>query len=290
MYTRFSRSAGEENLLRGALADLARQTGFPIVFGGFAERDRVVITQLVGNKGKTLLNLNVQAGTGLGGRALMERRPRLTVDYGKSRVITHDYDQAVLAEGITMLLAVPVAVDGAVEAVLYGGLRSKAAIGSVSIDPSIGVATALSKGLSQLGEPTLAAGEWPVRTVSAGALSSSQIEELRRLYTEVRGLGIKFTDPELHTELAAIERRIAEIASGRDVFGQPVGVGGARLTAREVDVLSLVALGHANASVGRTLGIAEATVKSYMNSSMRKLGVSTRFEAVAAARRRVLLP
>lgn len=70
------------------------------MFGGFVQQDRMVLTQLLGNKGVSLRGLDVRMGSGLGGRTLLERRPRLTADCGASRAITHDYDQAALAEGI----------------------------------------------------------------------------------------------------------------------------------------------------------------------------------------------
>jgi DNA-binding CsgD family transcriptional regulator len=51
-----------------------------------------------------------------------------------------------------------------------------------------------------------------------------------------------------------------------------------------------VALGCSNAEAGRRLSLLPETAKSYLRSTMRKLGVSTRFEAVVAARRQTLLP
>nr|WP_241266631.1 helix-turn-helix transcriptional regulator [Streptomyces scabichelini] len=65
---------------------------------------------------------------------------------------------------------------------------------------------------------------------------------------------------------------------------------GPRLSPRELDVLTQVALGCNNAEAGRRLSLLPETVRSYLRSAMRKLGAGTRFEAVVAARRQGLLP
>ncbi len=52
------------------------------------------------------------------------------------------------------------------------------------------------------------------------------------------------------------------------------------LTAREHDVLALVADGLANRDIARTLAISEHTVKFHLASIFGKLGASTRTEAV----------
>lgn len=64
----------------------------------------------------------------------------------------------------------------------------------------------------------------------------------------------------------------------------------AELTARELEVLALVAEGQSNAEVGRSLFIGEATVKTHLLRAFAKLGVSDRTAAVTAAYRLGLLP
>ncbi|MGE9347876.1 response regulator [Isoptericola variabilis] len=63
-----------------------------------------------------------------------------------------------------------------------------------------------------------------------------------------------------------------------------------RLTAREAEVLGLVARGLSNAAVGRELFIAEATVKTHLLRAFAKLGVDDRTAAVTVARERGWLP
>lgn len=59
-----------------------------------------------------------------------------------------------------------------------------------------------------------------------------------------------------------------------------------RPSAREAEVLALVALGRSNAQVGRELSITEATVKTHLIRAFAKLGVADRTAAVTVARER----
>jgi DNA-binding NarL/FixJ family response regulator len=61
------------------------------------------------------------------------------------------------------------------------------------------------------------------------------------------------------------------------------------LTAREEEVLRLVAEGLCNKAIGKLLGIAVGTVKSHLKSTFDKLKVESRTQAVAAVERRGLL-
>ncbi len=56
------------------------------------------------------------------------------------------------------------------------------------------------------------------------------------------------------------------------------------LSARELEVLELVAQGPGNAEIARRLHIADATVKSHLVHVFTKLGVASRTAAVNAAR------
>lgn len=62
------------------------------------------------------------------------------------------------------------------------------------------------------------------------------------------------------------------------------------LTAREAEVIALVALGLSNAEISARLYITANTLKSYIRSSYRKMGVQRRTQAVAWALEHSLRP
>jgi DNA-binding NarL/FixJ family response regulator len=55
------------------------------------------------------------------------------------------------------------------------------------------------------------------------------------------------------------------------------------LTLRERQVLALIAAGHSNATIGDSLGLAEATVKKYVSAVLAKLGAQNRVQAALLA-------
>jgi len=63
------------------------------------------------------------------------------------------------------------------------------------------------------------------------------------------------------------------------------GDGAGRLTAREREILGLLASGRTNKEIGAALAISEKTVKSHLGSIFRKLEVTGRVQAVLCAMR-----
>ena len=61
------------------------------------------------------------------------------------------------------------------------------------------------------------------------------------------------------------------------------------VSAREFDVLQLLARGQSNHDIARALFVSEATVKGHLNSLFAKLNVQSRLEAIAVAIRRGLI-
>ena len=59
-----------------------------------------------------------------------------------------------------------------------------------------------------------------------------------------------------------------------------------RCSARELDVLRTLALGHSNKNIAYALGISEATVKVHLRAIMEKLDAKDRTEAVMKALQR----
>jgi DNA-binding CsgD family transcriptional regulator len=62
------------------------------------------------------------------------------------------------------------------------------------------------------------------------------------------------------------------------------GPGGGRLTDRELEVLGEMRRGAANTTIAASLDISVHTVRSHVGSIMRKLGTSTRVEAITRSR------
>jgi DNA-binding NarL/FixJ family response regulator len=62
-----------------------------------------------------------------------------------------------------------------------------------------------------------------------------------------------------------------------------------QLTPRQLEVLALMGEGHSNKVIGRKLSIAENTVRVHVSAILTHLGVTTRMEAVHAARTRSIM-
>jgi DNA-binding CsgD family transcriptional regulator len=86
----------------------------------------------------------------------------------------------------------------------------------------------------------------------------------------------------LHVSTWAATMRSHRIATPTTPLPQPVKT--TRLTARELEILGLVALGHTNAEIGTALWITENSVKQALKRMFRKLEVSSRAEMVAVTR------
>ena len=102
-------------------------------------------------------------------------------------------------------------------------------------------------------------------------LKDAALESLVRALDVVAGGGM-YIDPALADALIGM-------ASARDLG----------LTARERDVLRLLADGHTNESIGRELLISPDTARTQLAGAMAKLGASTRTQAVAEALRNALI-
>ncbi|WP_259363349.1 LuxR C-terminal-related transcriptional regulator [Microbacterium esteraromaticum] len=274
-----------EDLVADGVRELAHRTRFPVAFGGLIEDGVVRVTSIVGNRTHSLDGLNVRPERGLGGRAMIELRPRMTSDYRTSQHITHDYDVFVLGEGLRTLLALPIVVEGRPRGVLYAGAWEETPIGGVTTAPAMSVAQSVANELHIRDEV-----ERRMRSMRAEpALEGSHLEDLRESFAELRSIAASVADEKLRERIAAVERRLVGAAAP-----EPSAVTGAistvRLSPRETDVLACAALGATNAEVAAQLGLKEGTVKAYLGAAMSKLDASTRHAAVARARRAGLLP
>jgi DNA-binding NarL/FixJ family response regulator len=85
--------------------------------------------------------------------------------------------------------------------------------------------------------------------------------------------------PSLGTLIREIVNRNIISALPPAAAGIPALPGNEELTAREQEILGLVADGLTNARIGRQLWVTEQTVKFHLSNIYRKLGVSNRTEA-----------
>lgn len=117
-------------------------------------------------------------------------------------------------------------------------------------------------------------------------------DEQRRLLELLgRGLSVVEAARRLHLSRRTAERRLAEARSivgaatnAEAVLrarGQELAIPDDGLTARESEVLELVAAGLRDEEMADRLGIAPSTVATLLRSSMKTLDASTRVEAVA---------
>ncbi|UUE19640.1 LuxR C-terminal-related transcriptional regulator [Microbacterium sp. J1-1] len=276
----------ETELVANAVRELARRTRFPVAFGGLIEEGVVSVTSIVGARTRSLDGLRVRPERGLGGRAMMELRPRMTSDYGSSQQITHDYDVFVLGEGLRTLLALPIIVQGRPRGVLYAGGWDEEQVGGVTTAPAMQVAQSVADELRIRDEVQR---RIQSNTGGGDAVAPPQREELRESFAELRSIAASLDDAELRARIARVEQRLVTLA-GDDPAVSTSPIPTVRLSPRETDVLACAAMGATNAEIATQLGLREGTIKAYLGTAMSKLDASTRHAAVTRARRAGLLP
>ena len=86
-----------------------------------------------------------------------------------------------------------------------------------------------------------------------------------------------------------ITRRLLDRFIRRPPPGRHIPPELAELTARELDVLRLIAEGRSNAEIAAALYLSEATIKTHVNHILTKLRLRDRVQAVALAYRTGLM-
>jgi DNA-binding CsgD family transcriptional regulator len=121
---------------------------------------------------------------------------------------------------------------------------------------------------------------------------SSLDDEQRRLLALLgRGLSVTEAATQLRLSSRTAERRLSEaraalgaVTNAEAVLraeGLEIGMQSAGLSARECEVVQLVAAGLRNEEIADRLGVARSTVATLLRSAMAKLDARTRVEAVA---------
>lgn len=267
--------ADDLELLRSAASRLRREAQVPLVFGGLRRDEEVPVTLTLGQFTNDLGTITVRPSCGLGGKTWLSRRPAYVRDYGSSPDITHEYDRQILGEKITFLAVVPLVVRDAVRGLLYAGSRSGEQLTPAALESLASEARRVSAELEVRDEVARRV-ELELARDQAGP-DTSELQRLRDAFAELRLIARETSDP-------LTRRRMETVLAGGS---EP---GGATLTSRQLDVVSLVAAGCRNAEIAERLGLSAETVKSYLRSAMARLGAKSRHEAVVSARRHGLLP
>ena len=222
------------------------------------------------------------------------------------RVLAAD-DQRVVREGLAMLLGllpdvevVGTAADGEEVLALAAELRPDVILMDLRMprmdgveatrrlrerDPAVKVVVLTTYADDRSVLDALRAGALGYLTKDAGAAEIQQA--LHRVADGQAAL-----DP-------AVQRHLVEAIAQGGPGGSPPGAGGSggsspragtALTARESEVLTLIAGGLSNTEIAERLVVSEATVKSHVNHLLAKIGARDRAQAVGYAYRHGLAP
>ena len=109
----------------------------------------------------------------------------------------------------------------------------------------------------------------------AGVFERAVLREMLRLHHH-----------ELHSAVEWMSARLGQLAAGTTDWGSAASDGGGphgvdALTPRELDVLRLLARGRTNLEIARELVVREGTVKYHVKNILRKLGATSRADAVS---------
>ena len=113
--------------------------------------------------------------------------------------------------------------------------------------------------------------------------ATGHASELRRLLEPARAFAVQHGAAPLLDAIDAIDRPRPGRSTG--VHDAAVGAGLTALTARENDVLDLLAEGRTNRQIAHQLYISDKTVSVHVSNILAKLAVRSRTEAAAVARR-----
>jgi DNA-binding CsgD family transcriptional regulator len=266
--------AAIDQALPERLRALQRVSGVPVVFGGSTrpapQGQLIEISRLAGTLGTSLRGVRVPAGRGLGGTVLRSGVPNRVNDYATADKISHDYDAIVVRdERLTSMFAVPVVVRGTVRAVFYGAVRGCQPIGDRAVRAAAVVAGQLARELARV----------PADSEDPNLAPATALGELADVIRQTQDRALRARLLRIHRQLGG---RLDEEALPPPVVGRP-------LPRREIEVLRLVAVGASNLEIAGQLRLSPETVKTYLQTAMRRLGARNRTAAVHAARESGLL-
>ena len=131
--------------------------------------------------------------------------------------------------------------------------------------------------------------EFPAARIMVLTTCDGDVDVQRALKAGASGYLLKNTPP------SELLQEIRKVHSGQKVVQAELAaklaehIGEDTLSAREVEVLALVAAGNRNRDIGKQLCIAEETVKVHLKHIREKMGAKDRTEAIAIAVRRGII-
>jgi DNA-binding NarL/FixJ family response regulator len=131
--------------------------------------------------------------------------------------------------------------------------------------------------------------EFPAARIMVLTTCDGDVDVQRALKAGASGYLLKNTHP------SELLREIRKVHSGQRVVQAELAaklaehLGEDTLSAREMEILALVAAGNRNRDIGEQLCIAEETVKTHLKHILEKVGAKDRTEAIAIAARRGII-
>lgn len=197
-------------------------------------------------------------------------------------------DHPVFREGLVTVLR-----DRGLDVVAEVASGEEAVRVAVELAPDVVLMDLAMPGLGGVEATRRIAADQPATAVLVVTMNDDDDSVFAALKAGARGYLVK------ESAAADIARAVESVARGETVLGARVGaqvvaaaVGSPRgttqpfpqLTAREREVLELVARGHDNGRIARRLGLSDKTVRNVLSTVLAKLPAATRAEAVALAR------
>lgn len=202
------------------------------------------------------------------------------------RVLVAD-DHPVVRGGLTALLST---LEG-VEVVAEAGDGAAACREALVTRPDVAIIDLRMPGLDGVETTRRLTSDLPGVAVIILTMFDEDEEIADALAAGARGYLLKGAQPD------EIDRAVRTVAAGGAVLSPEVAarvLGGSlrrsaadpfpQLTAREREVLDLIARGAPNHAIGEWLGIAAKTVGNHISAIFLKLGIATRAEAIVMAR------
>jgi DNA-binding NarL/FixJ family response regulator len=131
--------------------------------------------------------------------------------------------------------------------------------------------------------------EFPTARIVVLTTYAGDVQALRALKAGARGYLLK---GHVHTDLLETIRAVhaGQKRVPPEVAAELAGyVGTDELTAREIEILRLIASGNANKEIGCRLAIAEETVKTHITNLLSKLEANDRTQAVVVGLKRGII-